>query len=115
VRLYLDMCQSLNEPDADAHRRVVLRELTSKLCCSRCASVRARARAVQVRLWCADAVESAGTQLRDPSKFAFTWVDGFPLFELDDDGKTLRSTHHVSFTLLHAGRDLNARCMLCLF
>jgi aspartyl-tRNA synthetase len=48
----------------------------------------------KVRLWCADTVEAAGIQIRDPNAFEFLWVDGFPLFERDDDG-ILRSTHHV--------------------
>lgn len=48
----------------------------------------------KIRLWCADTIEAAGVPLRDPNAYEFLWVDGFPLFERDEDG-VLRSTHHV--------------------
>ena len=42
--------------------------------------------------------------LRDPEKFAFCWVVGFPLFELDPDTGRIGPTHHA-FTAPAAGQE----------
>jgi len=43
-------------------------------------------------------------RLRDPEKFAFCWVVGFPLFELDPDTGRIGPTHHA-FTAPAAGQE----------
>ncbi|XP_038063597.1 aspartate--tRNA ligase, mitochondrial-like [Patiria miniata] len=50
----------------------------------------------QLRLVCADMLESKGVPVRDPDVYRFLWVEDFPLFLPSEDGADgdLESSHH---------------------